>query len=133
NHLLEKMAATDPLTGLPNRRAIDRIARTEMQRRARVPAPVAVVMIDADFFGRINKNYSQTAGDQVLVWLAGLFQSSIRASDSVGRVGGEEFLVVAPATDLPGAEVLSERLRTSVEAAQTAYNGQAIRMTISLG
>jgi diguanylate cyclase (GGDEF)-like protein len=127
------MAATDPLTSLPNRRAIDRIARTEMQRRSRMPAPVAVVMIDADHFGQVNKTYSQTAGDQVLVWLAGIFQSSIRASDSVGRVGGEEFLVVAPATDLPGAEVLAERLRSNVETAQTIYNGRTIRMTISLG
>jgi diguanylate cyclase (GGDEF)-like protein len=133
NQLLEKMAATDPLTGLPNRRAIDRIARTELQRRVRLPAPFALVMIDADHFGRVNKCYSQTAGDHVLVWLAGVFQSSIRSSDSVGRVGGEEFLVVAPGTDIGGADVLAERLRTSVEAAHTAYNGHAIRMTISLG
>ncbi|MBN9117704.1 MAG: diguanylate cyclase [Planctomycetes bacterium] len=138
NQLLEKMAATDPLTGLPNRRAIDRIARTEMQRRTRLPAPVAVLMIDADFFGQVNKSYSQTAGDQVLVWLAGLLQSSIRASDSVGRIGGEEFLVVAPATDLSGAEVLAERLRTTVGTSQTVYADRenkryTIRMTISLG
>jgi diguanylate cyclase (GGDEF)-like protein len=138
NQLLEKMAATDPLTSLPNRRAIDRIARTEMQRRVRLPAPVAVVMIDADHFGQVNKNYSQTVGDQVLVWLAGLFQSSIRSSDSVGRIGGEEFLVVAPATDLSGAEVLAERLRTTVEASRTVYTDRdnkshTIRMTISLG
>lgn len=133
NQLLEKMAATDPLTGLPNRRAIDRIARTEMQRRVRLPAPVAVVMIDADYFGRVNKSYSQTAGDQVLTWLAGLLQSSIRSSDSVGRVGGEEFLVVAPGTDVIGAEILADRLRTSVAAAQTVYGNQTIRMTISLG
>lgn len=133
NQLLEKMAATDPLTGLPNRRAIDRIARTEMQRRVRVPAPVAIVMVDADHFGRVNKSYSQTAGDQVLVWLAGLLQSSIRVSDSVGRVGGEEFLVVAPATDLGGAEVLAERLRANVATAHTTYGSQTLRMTISLG
>lgn len=133
NQLLEKMAATDPLTGLPNRRAIDRIARTEMQRRVRVPAPVAIVMIDADHFGRVNKSYSQTAGDQVLVWLAGLLQASVRASDSVGRVGGEEFLVVAPSTELGGAEVLTERLRANVATAQTTYGNQTLRMTISLG
>jgi GGDEF domain-containing protein len=114
NQLLEKMAATDPLTGLPNRRAIDRIARTELQRRTRLPAPIALLMIDADHFGRINKTYSQTTGDHVLIWLAGLFQASIRASDSVGRVGGEEFLVVAPGTDASGADVLAERLRVAV-------------------
>src|SRR4029453_3551078 len=68
NQLLEKMAATDPLTSLPHRRAIDRIRRTEMQRRVRLPAPVAIVMVDADHFGQVNKVYSQTAGDQVLVW-----------------------------------------------------------------
>jgi len=133
NHLLEKMAATDPLTGLPNRRAIDAIARNELRRRERTPAPIALVMIDADHFGQVNRDYSLTAGDQVLVWLAGVMQTSIRASDSLGRVGGEEFLVVAPGTDLPGAEVLAERLRSSVEASQTVYNGHTIKMTISLG
>jgi diguanylate cyclase (GGDEF)-like protein len=133
NQLLEKLAATDPLTGLPNRRAIDSIARNELQRRVRTGAPIALLMIDADHFGRVNKDYSQTAGDQVLVWLAGILQASVRASDSVGRVGGEEFLVVAPATDLAGTEVLAERLRTSVESAETSHHGQTIKMTISLG
>jgi diguanylate cyclase len=133
NQLLEKMAATDPLTSLPNRRAIDRIARTEMQRRSRVPAPIALVMIDADHFGQVNRDYSLTAGDQVLVWLAGILQASIRAVDSVGRVGGEEFLVVAPGTDASGAEVLAERLRANVEASHTVYNGHTIRMTVSVG
>ncbi|MBM3982044.1 MAG: diguanylate cyclase [Planctomycetes bacterium] len=145
NQLLEKMAATDPLTGLPNRRAIDRIARTELLRRTRVPAPIALVMIDADHFGQVNRDYSLTAGDQVLVWLAGVMQGSIRASDSLGRVGGEEFLVVAPGTDLAGAEVLAERLRANVEAGQVVYRERlsgdpsppfkehVIKLTISIG
>jgi diguanylate cyclase (GGDEF)-like protein len=146
NQLLEKMAATDPLTGLPNRRAIDRIARTELLRRTRVPAPIALVMIDADHFGQVNRDYSLTAGDQVLVWLAGVMQGSIRASDSLGRVGGEEFLVVAPGTDLAGAEVLAERLRANVAASHVIYKERlsgdpsqppfkehVIKLTISLG
>jgi diguanylate cyclase (GGDEF)-like protein len=133
NQILLRLAATDPLTSLPNRRAIDDIARNELKRRERTPSPMALVMIDADHFGQINKDYSQTAGDQVLVWLAGIFQASVRASDSVGRVGGEEFLVVAPATDQPGAEVLADRLRVGVEQAETAYYGQIIKMTVSLG
>jgi diguanylate cyclase len=62
-----------------------------------------------------------------------VLQGSIRASDSLGRVGGEEFLVVAPGTDADGAMTLANRLRTAVEDGQTAYNGQTIRMTISLG
>lgn len=133
NLILEKMAATDPLTGLANKRAIDAVARKEFQRRARMPVPVAVLWIDADHFGRVNKDFSQIAGDQVLVWLAGLLQSSIRTTDSLGRVGGEEFLVLAPGTDLAGAEILAERLRVGVQSAQTGYDGQPIRMTISLG
>jgi diguanylate cyclase (GGDEF)-like protein len=133
NQLLEKLAATDPLTALPNRRAVDAIARNELQRRVRTATPISLLMIDADYFGRVNKEYSQTAGDQVLVWLAAIIQASVRAADSVGRVGGEEFLVVAPATDLIGVEVLAERLRMSVEASETKYHGHVIKMTISLG
>ena len=133
NQILEKMALTDPLTGLPNRRAIDLIARKELLRRARTPAPMALALIDADHFGKVNKTYTQIGGDHVLIWLAGVLQNSIRASDSLGRVGGEEFLVVAPATDGDGAEVLAERLRSNVEAGQTTYNGQTIQMTISVG
>ncbi len=133
NQILEKMALTDPLTGLPNRRAIDLIARKELLRRTRTPAPITLVMIDADHFGQVNKVYSQTGGDHVLIWLAGVLQSSIRASDSLGRVGGEEFLVVAPGTDSAGAMVLAERLRLNTETGQTVYNNLPIRMTISLG
>ena len=133
NLILEKMAATDPLTGLANRRAIDAVARKEFQRRARIPVPMAIFWIDADHFGRVNKDYSQVAGDQVLVWLAGILQLSVRTTDSLGRMGGEEFLVLAPGTDRVGAEVLAERLRGAVEAAGTAYHGHQIRMTVSLG
>jgi diguanylate cyclase len=133
NHILEKMALTDPLTGLPNRRAIDLIARKELLRRTRTPAPIVLVLIDADHFGLVNKTYTQIAGDHVLIWLSGILQNSIRVSDSMGRVGGEEFLVVAPDTDAGGAEVLGERLRAAVESGSTSYNAQSIRMTISLG
>jgi diguanylate cyclase len=130
---LEKMALTDPLTDLPNRRAIDLIARKELLRRARTPVPIALVLIDADFFKQINTDYLYPGGDHALVWLAGILQESIRASDSLGRVGGEEFLVVAPDTDSTGAAVLGERLREAVASGRTEYNGRAMCLTISLG
>lgn len=133
NQFLEKMALTDPLTGLPNLRAARQIARKEFLRRRRTEDPLALVLIDADFFGNVNKVYSQVAGDQVLVWLAGVLMNSIRGADSLGRVGGEEFEVIAPGTDAAGAAVLAERLRSNVEAGVTVFNGQPIRMTISLG
>jgi diguanylate cyclase len=133
NAILEKMALTDPLTGLANRRAIDLIARKELLRRARTPAPMGMVLIDADHFGQMNKTYTQTGGDHVLIWLSATLQNAIRVSDSLGRVGGEEFLVVAPGTDAAGAAVLGERLRSAVETGVTLYGNHAIRMTISLG
>jgi diguanylate cyclase (GGDEF)-like protein len=133
NHMLEKMALTDPLTGLPNRRAIDLIARKELLRRARTPAPIVLVLIDADHFGEMNKVHTQIGGDHVLIWLSGVLQNSIRVSDSLGRVGGEEFLVVAPDTDAVGAPTFAERLRSAVAEGKTAYNGKSIRMSISLG
>ncbi|MBA4188540.1 MAG: hypothetical protein C0467_11090 [Planctomycetaceae bacterium] len=133
NTILEKMALTDPLTGLPNRRAIDLIARKELLRRARTSSALTVALIDADHFKNINTEFLHPGGDHVLVWLAGVLQGAVRTSDSIGRVGGEEFLVVAPSTDMAGAEKLAERLRTAVESGKTIYNGHEIRITISLG
>jgi diguanylate cyclase (GGDEF)-like protein len=133
NTILEKMALTDALTGLPNRRAIDLIARKELLRRTRVPSPLAVGLVDADHFGQVNRTYLWSGGDHVLVWLSGMLQNSVRASDSVGRVGGEEFMVVAPGTDAGGAAVLSERIRQTVADTGTVFNGQTIRMTVSVG
>jgi diguanylate cyclase (GGDEF)-like protein len=133
NHILEKMALTDALTGLPNRRAIDLIARKELLRRTRTPAPIAVGLIDADHFKNINSAFLLSGGDHTLTWLAKTLHATVRASDSIGRVGGEEFMVVAPETDLGGAEVLGERLRTTIEQAETVYNGRPIRLTVSVG
>jgi len=133
NLMLEKMALTDPLTGLSNRRAIDLIARKELLRRSRVSTPLTVVLIDIDHFKQINTNYLLSGGDHLLAWLAGVLQNSIRAQDSLARVGGEEFLVIAPNTDATGAVVLAERLRENVESGSTAYNGHSMGVTISLG
>jgi diguanylate cyclase (GGDEF)-like protein len=133
NRILEQMALTDPLTQISNRRAIDLIARKELLRRVRTPCPIALGMIDADHFGRMNKDYTQIGGDHVLAWLAKVLNDAIRASDSLGRVGGEEFMVVAPETDLAGAAGLAERLRAHVEGSSTQYGGHTIRMTVSIG
>jgi diguanylate cyclase (GGDEF)-like protein len=133
NHFLEKVAITDPLTGLPNRRGLDMIIRKELYRRQRQPQPFALLMVDIDHFKQINSKYLHPGGDHVLVWLTGIMQQLIRGSDSLARIGGEEFLIVAPNTDLFGAETLAERLRNSVASAETTYQGQPIRITISIG
>ncbi len=133
NQILEKMALTDPLTGLPNRRAIELIARKELLRRTRTPAGIAFGLVDADRFKHVNSRYLLSGGDHVLVWLGQRLAASIRATDAIGRVGGEEFMVVAPGADMPGAEVLAERLRATVAGSATEYRGEPIRMTVSVG
>src|SRR5205085_959030 len=81
NQILEKMALTDPLTQLPNRRAIDLIARKELLRRTRAPSPLALGLIDADHFKQVNTLYLLSGGDHVLAWLARVLGESIRVSD----------------------------------------------------
>src|SRR6202011_4626830 len=98
NKMLEKLALTDPLTGLPNRRAMDRMTEREMRRRDRYPSALAVGLIDVDHFKQINANYLLPGGDRVLVELAKCLTSSLRTVDFVGRIGSEEFLVIAPET-----------------------------------
>lgn len=133
NQILERMALTDALTGLPNRRAIDLIARKELLRRTRTPAPIAIGMIDADHFKDVNSTHTHSGGDHILTWLGKVLHANVRASDSLGRIGGEEFMVVAPQTDLEGAHVLAERLRGTVEESKTIFRDCHIQLTVSVG
>jgi diguanylate cyclase (GGDEF)-like protein len=133
NKMLEKLALTDPLTSLPNRRAMDRLAEKEIRRRDRFPGPVAVALIDVDHFKRINDQYLLPGGDKVLVDLGKVMSSSLRAIDMLGRMGGEEFLLIAPETNLEGAKVLGERIRTTVETTLFAYRDAQISVQVSIG
>jgi diguanylate cyclase (GGDEF)-like protein len=133
NLMLEKLALTDPLTGLPNRRALDRLAEAEIRRRTRYPGTLALGLIDADHFKEINNRHLLPGGDQVLVDLAHVLSASVRTVDTVGRIGGEEFMVVAPETNLEGAIVLGERIRSAVESNDFSYKGQRIKVTVSAG
>lgn len=133
NLMLERLSLTDPLTGLPNRRAMDRVTEAEVRRRARHPSALAIGIVDADHFKDINTSYLLPGGDQALIGLAQILAASVRVEDTVGRIGGEEFLVVAPETNIDGAAVLAERMRSRVEAASIFYKTQAIRLTVSIG
>ncbi len=130
---LERLALTDPLTGMLNRRAIEELARFELKRHARYPSPLAIGYVDVDHFKDINTRYLYTGGDHVLRTLGALLAGTVREVDSVARVGGEEFLVLAREANAEGARVLAERLRTRVEATTISYKGQEIKLTISLG
>jgi diguanylate cyclase (GGDEF)-like protein len=133
NLMLEKLALTDPLTCLPNRRAVDRLAEAEIRRRARYPSSLALGFVDADNFKDINTRYLVPGGDQVLMDLGKVLSACVRTVDTLGRVGGEEFLVIAPETTLEGAFVLGERIRTAVEEFPFSYKGEPIRVTVSVG
>ena len=115
NKMLEKLALTDALTGLFNRRAIDRLGERELRRRDRYPGPLSVGLIDVDHFKDINTRHTHSGGDKVLIDLGNVLKSSLRTVDSLGRIGGEEFLVVAPETGIDGATILGERIRSNVE------------------
>ena len=131
--MLQRMALTDALTSLPNRRAMDRLAKNELLRRARNPTPLALGLVDVDFFKDINTRYLLPGGDHVLGWLGHTLMNSVRTIDTVGRVGGEEFMIVAPDTGTEGAEILAERVRQTVELSSTQYQGDTIRITVSVG
>jgi diguanylate cyclase (GGDEF)-like protein len=130
---LEVLAQTDPLTGLLNRRAIEAVARREVQRQQRYPSPLALGLLDVDHFREINARYLLPGGDEALRAVAQTLKGTLRAVDTVGRLGGDEFLVVAPATDGAGAAALAERLRAAVERSEVSYQGATIRLTCSLG
>src|SRR5207253_934161 len=122
----------DSLTGLPNRWAMDRMIRTEILRRSRHPAPIALAVIDVDHFKEVNTRFHLPGGDHALIWLSQVLSTSVRAIDSVGRIGGEEFLVLAPDPGPEGALSLAERIRQTVGNGRTTYNGDSIRMTVSV-
>lgn len=133
NRTLEKLALTDALTGLPNRRAMDNLAERELLWRKRSPAPLAIAFLDVDHFKNINTEYHWSGGDRVLMEVARWLRTSVRDIDYVGRYGGEEFMLIAPQADGRGAARLAERLRAQVEANSVLYRGSTIRVTVSVG
>ena len=131
---LEQMATRDPLTGLLNRREMSRVLDEELQRARRYQRPMAVLWVDFDHFKDVNDTYGYAAGDSVLRAISRLLLGSVRSVDSIGRFGGEEFVIVLPEMDLEEAQETAERLRRKVaEEPQPLGNGEAVPLTISVG
>ncbi|MFD2232275.1 GGDEF domain-containing protein [Phaeospirillum tilakii] len=128
---LQRLALTDPLTGLANRTRFFAAAAAEIRRSRRYGHPLAVVMIDIDFFKRINDGFGHDAGDRALRGFAGLCRALVRDQDLAARIGGEEFALLLPETAPPDALALAERLRAATEAGQ-GLDGLP-PMTVSLG
>lgn len=131
---LEEMAITDELTGLYNRRHALEELKAEFSRSMRFGLPLSCLSIDLDFFKDVNDRYGHLAGDEVLRQISDLFHNNFREPDILARIGGEEFLVILPQTDIQGALAKAEWLRNQVEQqAFTVDHGTTIRMTISIG
>lgn len=131
---LERLATTDPLTGLANRRAFLMRAREEVDRAARHGRPMSVVMIDIDHFKVINDRHGHDVGDQVLQRVAALVRDTVRQSvDVVARFGGEEFVLLLPETGLAGARILAERIRKAFEESLVDTDGGPVSFTASFG
>ncbi|WP_181373316.1 diguanylate cyclase [Massilia glaciei] len=130
---LRRVANTDSLTGLSNRRALVELAERELAQARRQKYPVSIMMLDCDHFKKVNDTYGHGAGDLVLQTLAGIMRAVCRDTDIVGRVGGEEFVALLPHTAMQGALVLAERLREAVGAARVRSGGDTITFTISIG
>lgn len=131
-HIHKNAASIDPLTGLLNRRAFLDGAKSLCAHQARRRQAVTVMMFDLDHFKSINDRFGHAVGDDVLRLFAATAQSSMRAGDIIGRLGGEEFAAIVPAT-LDVAEKVAERIRAGFEAAAIELAGQPIGATVSIG
>jgi diguanylate cyclase (GGDEF)-like protein len=127
---LEEMVNNDSLTGIYNRRFFTEFLRNEIIRSERYKKVFSLIMLDIDFFKKINDTYGHDVGDIVLKELSGLVTKCIRKSDMFARVGGEEFAIIATETDLENAVQLAEKIRRKVEESVLAKD---LKVTISLG
>ncbi len=123
----------DYLTGLANRRAFFEAAEQELGRSRVVPRSTSVITFDADNFKAINDRHGHPGGDTVLQHLAAILAETFREVDVVARIGGEEFAVLLPSTDLPRAAVVAERLRSVIASQVVHFDGSRIRYTVSAG
>lgn len=133
NKLLEEMAHTDPLTALPNRRAIEEWAGRQLRGAARHGYSLWVVHADLDSFKTINDNFGHDAGDQVLKEFAAMLKEHTRASDISGRMGGDEFLLVLTHVDEKHIRMTVERLREHFASKKFSFGGKNISVTASFG
>jgi diguanylate cyclase (GGDEF)-like protein len=138
--LLERESITDPLTGVYNRRYMDRRIEEEIARALRYAHPLSVLLMDVDHFKSINDRYGHQGGDEVLRHLGRLIMHAVREVDVVTRYGGEELLIIAPDTTLDTAIALAERLRLHSESRELVLTDadadaqpQVLRITVSIG
>ncbi|UCF87705.1 MAG: diguanylate cyclase [Nitrospiraceae bacterium] len=130
---VEMLAITDGLTGLFNHKHFQERLNQEFQRIQRIPQPLSLLLIDIDFFKKINDTYGHPAGDMVLKKLAQILKKTLRGIDIIARYGGEEFAAVLMGTDRGGAKKMAERLRSKVMEIPFQTDEGEIKITLSIG
>lgn len=131
---LEKLATTDALTGALNRRSFTERGQAETERAHRYARPLSLMMVDADHFKKINDRWGHGTGDAVLIGLSKILQRSVRQTDLVARMGGEEFAILLPETPPEQALSIAERLKDTVfSTVMTTCEQHDIRVTVSVG
>ena len=130
---MKLLATTDALTGASNRHQFFSLGGVEVQRAKRYDLPLTVIMLDIDYFKSINDTYGHAAGDQVLKALSTTVSSLLRAPDIFGRLGGEEFAVILPQTEVDEGAEVAERLRTALAGLAVDVGDETVSFTVSMG
>lgn len=131
---VEQLSLQDALTGIANRRHFDQAVDVEWRRAVRSATPLALLLLDVDFFKRLNDEFGHRRGDAYLVEIARALQGCVRAGDLLARYGGEEFAAILPGTNKRGAENVASRMQQAVRNIRLAELGEgAPRITISIG
>jgi diguanylate cyclase (GGDEF)-like protein len=130
---LERLARTDVLTGVTNRRHFFELAEPQFASAQRYSHNIAILLLDVDHFKQVNDSYGHLAGDLILQRVARECQGHLRSSDVFARYGGEEFICLLPEQSLEGALETAERIRLMLERAEVLWDHQSIRVTASIG
>jgi diguanylate cyclase (GGDEF)-like protein len=131
---IERLGMMDALTDLPNRRGFDKQLQSEWGRAKREKTPISIMAIDIDNFKNFNDTYGHAQGDVVLQYVAKAFKNTLkRPADFAARWGGEEFVIILPNTDMEGALVIGEHVRSAIETLEIPYSDGSLSVTVSIG
>lgn len=130
NHLLENLVKMDSMTGLFNHNAVFRKLKEEMDYADRIGCALSVIIIDIDDFKKINDTYGHQTGDNVIIKFSSMLSKMTRTIDTVGRYGGEEFMIIMPGTDIEGAKILAQKIYSKINSTTFKNN---VSITLSGG